>query len=126
MPMGAQSATQQASIPFVDSIVEGDCRELMRQLPDECLDAVITSPPYYQQRDYGIGDIGNEPSLDAYIQNLLSVFAVRFKHRPHPTPPRGRGGSRDSSPVHGGGWEGGMLKNQRKDTYKFSSSACGV
>jgi hypothetical protein len=26
-------------------------------------------------------------------------------------------GSRGSSPVHGGGWEGGMLKNQRKDTY---------
>jgi len=74
MPMGAQSATQQASIPFVDSIVEGDCRELMRQLPDACLDAVITSPPYYQQRDYGVGNIGNEPSLEAYIQNLLQVF----------------------------------------------------
>jgi hypothetical protein len=49
---------------------------------------------------------------------LISVFAVRFKHSPHPNPPRGRGGSRGSSPVHGGGWEGGMLKNQRKDTYQ--------
>jgi hypothetical protein len=48
---------------------------------------------------------------------IISVFAVRFKHSPHPNPPRGRGGSRGSSPVHGGGWEGGMLKNQRKDTY---------
>jgi len=37
---------------------------------------------------------------------------------PHPNPPRERGGSRGSSPVHGGGWEGGMLKNQRKDTYQ--------
>jgi site-specific DNA-methyltransferase (adenine-specific) len=74
MPMGARSTTQQASVPFVDSIVEGDCRELMRQLPDACLDAVITSPPYYQQRDYGVGDLGNEPSLEAYIQNLLQVF----------------------------------------------------
>ena len=46
------------------------------------------------------------------------MFAVRFKHSPHPNPPRGRGGSRGSSPVHGGGWEGGMLKNQRKDTYQ--------
>jgi hypothetical protein len=36
----------------------------------------------------------------------ISVFAVRFKHSPHPNPPRGRGGSRGSSPVHGGGWEG--------------------
>jgi hypothetical protein len=61
---------------------------------------------------------------------VISVFAVRFKHRPHPNPPRGRGGNRDSSPVHGGGWEGGIfpvhgggweggiLKNQRKGTYQ--------
>jgi len=40
---------------------------------------------------------------------VISVFAVRFKHRPHPNPPRGRGGNRDSSPVHGGGWEGGIF-----------------
>jgi hypothetical protein len=55
---------------------------------------------------------------DPITRHLLSVFAVRFKHRPHPNPPRGRGGSRGSSPVHGGGWEGGMLKNQRKDAYQ--------
>ena len=48
---------------------------------------------------------------------LISVFAVRFKHSPHPNPPRGRGGNHNSSPVHRGGWEGGMLKNQRKGTY---------
>jgi hypothetical protein len=72
--MNSRQISPQVSVPFVDSIVQGDCRELLPQLPDECLDAVITSPPYYQQRDYGIGDIGNEPSLDAYIQNLLQVF----------------------------------------------------
>ena len=42
---------------------------------------------------------------------------AREKTYPFKNPPRGRGGSRGSSPVHGGGWEGGMLKNQRKDTY---------
>ena len=72
--MHSRQTSPQGSVPFVDSIVQGDCRELLPQLPDECLDAVITSPPYYQQRDYGVGDIGNEPSLDAYIQNLLQVF----------------------------------------------------
>ena len=41
---------------------------------------------------------------------IISVFAVRFKHSPHPNPPRGRGGSRGSSPVHGGGWEGGHVE----------------
>jgi len=42
---------------------------------------------------------------------------AREKTYPFKNPPRGRGGSRGSSPVHGGGWEGGMLKNQRKGTY---------
>jgi DNA modification methylase len=72
--MNSRQTSPQGFVPFVDSIVQGDCRELVQQLPDECLDAVITSPPYYQQRDYGVGDIGNEPTLDAYIQNLLQVF----------------------------------------------------
>jgi len=54
---------------------------------------------------------------------IISVFAVRFKHSPHPNPPRERGGSRGSSPVHGGGWEGGMLKNQRKDAYQSPSQS---
>ena len=35
---------------------------------------------------------------------LVSVFAVRFKHSPHPNPPRTRGGSHSSSPVYGGGY----------------------
>jgi hypothetical protein len=44
--------------------------------------------------------------LTTMLTRLVSVFAVRFEHSPHPNPPRGRGGSRGSSPVHGGGWEG--------------------
>lgn len=28
------------------SVVQGDCLELMKQLPDGCVDAVITDPPY--------------------------------------------------------------------------------
>jgi hypothetical protein len=36
-----------------------------------------------------------------------------------------RNGRRQSSPVHGGGWEGGMLKNQRKDTYLRGGQSAG-
>lgn len=32
----------------------GDCRELLRQLPDESVDCVVTSPPYWALRDYGL------------------------------------------------------------------------
>lgn len=65
----------QQQVPFLDSIVQGDCRELLQELPDESVDVVITSPPYYLQRDYGGGlGIGNEPSLEMYIEQLLGVF----------------------------------------------------
>lgn len=61
-------------IPCLDQIVQGDSHALLRQLPDECVDVVITSPPYYQQRDYGGLGLGNEASLDDYIESLLDIF----------------------------------------------------
>jgi hypothetical protein len=33
--------------------------------------------------------------------SVISAFAVRFKHSPHPNPPRARGGSRSSPPCTG-------------------------
>src|SRR5690242_15274025 len=33
----------------------GDCRELLRQLPDESVQCCVTSPPYWALRDYGTG-----------------------------------------------------------------------
>ena len=59
----------------VDYIEQGDCLELMKQLPDECIDMVITSPPYFNLRDYGVsGQIGLEKDVDSYIDNLIAVF----------------------------------------------------
>jgi site-specific DNA-methyltransferase (adenine-specific) len=34
-------------------IIQGDCIEGMKTLPDQCVHTVITSPPYYGLRDYG-------------------------------------------------------------------------
>ncbi len=51
----------------------GDNLELIQQLPDGCVQLVITSPPYFQQRDYG-GGMGNEKSVDAYLTTLLHLF----------------------------------------------------
>ena len=36
-----------------DKIYTGDCLEIMRDWPDECVDCVVTSPPYWGLRDYG-------------------------------------------------------------------------
>ena len=57
----------------LDQIVCGDNLELIRQLPNRSVQLVITSPPYFQQRDYG-GGMGNEVRLEEYLENLLSLF----------------------------------------------------
>ena len=56
-----------------DQILCGDNIELIRQLPNRSVQLVITSPPYFQQRDYG-GGMGNEARLAEYLENLLSLF----------------------------------------------------
>ena len=57
----------------IDQILCGDNIELIRQLPDSCIQLVITSPPYFQQRNYG-GGMGNETNVNAYIDKLLCLF----------------------------------------------------
>ena len=54
----------------------GDCIELMQELDDEYVDMIITSPPYWGLRDYGVdGQIGLEPTLEEYHARLLDVTA---------------------------------------------------
>ncbi len=60
------------SLPM-NQILCGDCFELIKTLPNASVQLVITSPPYFQQRDYG-GGIGNEASLDSYLHQLVTLF----------------------------------------------------
>ena len=57
----------------MDQILCGDNLELIQQLPNGSIQLVITSPPYFQQRDYGSG-MGNEENVNAYIEILLCLF----------------------------------------------------
>ncbi len=59
-----------------NTIIIGDNLQILKQFEDEFVDLIITSPPYFQQRDYGNGNfgIGNEPTENDYLQNLLKVF----------------------------------------------------
>ena len=65
--------------PWRNEILCGDCVHLMRQMPDNSVDAVITSPPYFQQRDYRAGGIGQEENMDSYIEALLNAFGEIFR-----------------------------------------------
>lgn len=56
-------------------IIEGDCIEGMRRLPDQSVHCCVTSPPYFGLRDYGHdGQIGLEETPDAYVAKLVEVF----------------------------------------------------
>lgn len=49
---------------------------VLKTLPDESIDCVITSPPYYSLRDYGVeGQLGLEKSLSEYLDKMLLVTA---------------------------------------------------
>ncbi|MDR1262979.1 MAG: site-specific DNA-methyltransferase [Oscillospiraceae bacterium] len=57
------------------TVIEGDSYITLQKLPDNFVQCVVTSPPYWGLRDYGIdGQIGLEAQMQQYINNLLSVF----------------------------------------------------
>lgn len=56
-------------------ILTGDCRAVLQSLPDESVHCVVTSPPYWGLRDYGVdGQMGLEASLGEHIAVLVDVF----------------------------------------------------
>ena len=57
-------------------IDQGDVIERLREMPSESVHCIVTSPPYFGQRNYGVdGQIGLEPTLEAYVAKMVDVFA---------------------------------------------------
>ena len=54
--------------------VLGDSLDVLAHLPDQSIDCVITSPPYYMKRQYLGGGIGLEATYQEYIENLLKII----------------------------------------------------
>ena len=56
-------------------IRQGDCLGVLKTMPDASVQCVITSPPYYGLRDYGVdGQIGLEETPEVYVAKLVAVF----------------------------------------------------
>ena len=53
----------------------GDSRSVLSNLPSNSVDFCMTSPPYWNQREYQNGGIGLEPDPEMYVDHLLDVFA---------------------------------------------------
>jgi site-specific DNA-methyltransferase (cytosine-N4-specific) len=57
-------------------LLTGDAGQVLATLPDDYADCCVTSPPYWQQRDYcAAGQIGLEPTIAGYVDRLVEVFA---------------------------------------------------
>ena len=56
-------------------ILIGDVLARLRELPKDSIHCVVTSPPYWGLRDYGVaGQIGLERTLGAHLETMVAVF----------------------------------------------------
>jgi site-specific DNA-methyltransferase (adenine-specific) len=57
------------------TIFIGDVLTRVKEIPDQTVQCVVTSPPYWGLRDYGHdGQLGLEPTPEAYVENMVAVF----------------------------------------------------
>lgn len=57
------------------TLLQGDVIDQLSTLPDSSVHCVVTSPPYWKLRDYGVdGQIGLEDSPESYVSTLTDVF----------------------------------------------------
>lgn len=57
------------------TILVGDCRARLSEIPDGSVQTCVTSPPYFGLRDYGHeGQIGLEATPDEFVAAMVSVF----------------------------------------------------
>jgi DNA modification methylase len=80
---------------FENKILLGNVYEVLREFPDECIDCVISSPPYYRVRKYSPEaevmesggkkcELGYERTVNEFVDNLLKLF-VEIKRILKPT-----------------------------------------
>ena len=56
-------------------LINGDVRQVLSELEPESVQCVVTSPPYWDLRDYGSdGQLGLEATPEGYIDNMVDVF----------------------------------------------------
>ena len=56
-------------------VMQGDVREVLKTLDDESVQCVVTSPPYWGLRDYGVDDqLGLEATPEEFVENMVDVF----------------------------------------------------
>jgi site-specific DNA-methyltransferase (adenine-specific) len=65
----------------LNTILQGDAFDALRTLPSEAVDCIITSPPYFQQRDYAGSDlqVGSEKTPGEYVARMTEIFGQALR-----------------------------------------------
>jgi DNA modification methylase len=57
------------------NLYQGDCRSALKLIEESSVNCIITSPPYYWQRDYGVpSQIGHESTVQAFVDAIVACF----------------------------------------------------
>ncbi len=59
--------------------ISGNAVDILKSIPNNSIDCTITSPPYWNKRQYANGGIGLESNFQDYIDNLMEVFQEVFR-----------------------------------------------
>jgi len=63
-----------------NNFINGEALEVLKTLPDNSIDCIVTSPPYWNLRDYGIGQqLGLENDFREYINRLSDIFDEAYR-----------------------------------------------
>lgn len=62
-------------------LLTGDCRDLLPTLPEQSVQTIVTSPPYFHLRRYTDDEreIGQEPTIAEYVAALVEVFMACWR-----------------------------------------------
>ena len=63
------------SVPY-DTIIHGDCEEVLKGFPDACVDLIVTSPPYADQRRRTYGGIHPDEYVEWFLPKAAQFFRV--------------------------------------------------
>lgn len=60
---------------YENAIIHGEALDTLRGMPDALVDMIVTSPPYYRQRNYDDQhQLGQEPTPEQYVRRLVAIF----------------------------------------------------
>lgn len=60
---------------YINTIIESECLEGLKTLPDNYVHCCVTSPPYWGLRDYGVdGQLGLESTPELFIEKMVQIF----------------------------------------------------